>query len=95
MSYAGRVDDPTYREVVGLVRVEPGGSATVVEQYTYSPYGQVVYADILDAEAPLSRAGFQGLFFDRFDAPRDGQTLAPTGDGQAPWPAPQKLVQVL
>ena len=70
------MQDANYN-VVGLVRVEPGGSATVVEQYTYSPYGQVVYADILDAEAPLSRTGFQGLFFDRFDAPRDGQTLAP------------------
>ena len=59
------------------MRVAPDGSATVVEQYTYSPYGQVVYAGILDAEAPLSRVGFQGLFFDRFDSPRAGHTLAP------------------
>src|SRR5690606_21654765 len=40
----------------------------VARQYSWSPYGQLLRADIYDTSAPMSRLGHQGLFHDRLDA---------------------------
>lgn len=63
--------------VVGLVNA----SGAVVRQHTFSPYGQLLYAEDLQAAA-WSRIGHQGLFFDRLDAPQGYRDLSPMAVGQ-------------
>jgi RHS repeat-associated protein len=49
-------------------------TGTVLEQYTYEPYGALVAAELYYAHA-MNRAGHQGLFFERFDGSYDDYTL--------------------
>ncbi len=49
-------------------------TGTVLEQYTYEPYGALVAAELYYPHA-MNRAGHQGLFFERFDGSYDDYTL--------------------
>jgi|GEM_PF-2494613 len=50
----------------------PGGSAppagTVLEQYQYSPYGELIVRDQLASKPTFNPIGHQGLFYQRHDA---------------------------
>jgi hypothetical protein len=66
----------------GVPPVAPPG--TVLEQYTYEPYGPVIFADNLDLDPAtgksrhaVNRVGFQGLFFERYDGDYTNPTIAP------------------
>jgi hypothetical protein len=63
------LQDPNYN-VVALVSDGDGSLSRgeVARQYSWSPYGQLLRADIYDTSAPMSRLGHQGLFHDRLDA---------------------------
>ena len=54
----------------GAGGVGSGGTTRgeVARQYAWSPYGELLRADIFDTSAPMSRLGHQGLFHDRLDA---------------------------
>jgi RHS repeat-associated protein len=54
-------------------------AGTLLEQYTYEPYGTVLAADSFVPHA-VNRVGHQGLFFERFDGTYTTGTLA---DGAA------------
>jgi len=53
----------------------------VLEQYAYTPYGQIVARDDLtalgDPLTPQNRIGHQGLFFDRYNFPANPLTDSP------------------
>jgi hypothetical protein len=65
------LQDPNHN-VVALVSDGSTGASTargeVARQYSWSPYGELLRADIYDTGAPMSRLGHQGLFHDRLDA---------------------------
>jgi hypothetical protein len=65
------LQDANY-DVVALVSDGSAGASTtrgeVARQYAWSPYGELLRADIYDTSAPMSRLGHQGLFHDRLDA---------------------------
>ena len=49
---------------------------TILEQYTYEPYGSVIAAESFYAHA-VNRVGFQGLFFERYDGDYTNPAIAP------------------
>ncbi len=61
---------------------QPLPTGTVLEQYTYEPYGALVAAEMYYAHA-MNRAGHQGLFFERFDGSYDDYTLFRVAQGTA------------
>ena len=63
-------------------------AGTVLEQYTYEPYGPVIFAENLDIDPAtgksrhaVNRVGFQGLFFERYDGNYTDPTIAPGVSG--------------
>jgi hypothetical protein len=57
--------------------------AVVLRQYTYEPYGAVVFADEnhdenLPQPLPINRIGHQGLFFERLYVDPNDSLLEPT-----------------
>jgi len=61
---------------------QPLPTGTVLEQYTYEPYGNLVAAEMFHPHA-MNRAGHQGLFFERFDGSYDDYTLFRVAQGTA------------
>ncbi len=61
---------------------QPLPTGTVLEQYTYEPYGALIAAELYYPHA-MNRAGHQGLFFERFDGSYDDYTLFRVVQGTA------------
>ena len=59
----------------------PGASPAVLWQYTYEPYGQLVFAEcgtgVSPVVLPVNRLGHQGLFFERFCVDPNDSVTAP------------------
>ena len=59
----------------------PGTSPAVLWQYTYEPYGQLVFAEcgtgVSPVVLPVNRIGHQGLFFERFCVDPNDSVTAP------------------
>ena len=59
----------------------PGVSPAVLWQYTYEPYGQLVFAEcgtgVSPVVLPVNRIGHQGLFFERFCVDPNDSVTAP------------------
>ncbi|MFG0285955.1 MAG: hypothetical protein ACF8R7_16180 [Phycisphaerales bacterium JB039] len=64
--------------VVALVSDGDGSllRGQVARQYAWSPYGELLRADVFDSAAPMSRLGHQGLFHDRLDAGVTSEPMA-------------------
>ncbi|MFG0285957.1 MAG: hypothetical protein ACF8R7_16190 [Phycisphaerales bacterium JB039] len=71
------LQDANY-SVVALVSDGDGSllRGQVARQYAWSPYGELLRADVFDSAAPMSRLGHQGLFHDRLDAGVTSEPMA-------------------
>lgn len=63
--------------LVGPASLSGGGTGgSVIEQYGWDPYGELLFKDVVSTSFSSSRLGHQGLFLDRIDADCLHPTLA-------------------
>ncbi|MBL8881157.1 MAG: hypothetical protein JNG88_18775, partial [Phycisphaerales bacterium] len=80
------LQDANYNVTAVLPATISFGQPTVLMQYTWSPYGELLYADNLGGVTDVNkyagnRVGFQGLFFERLDGAVTAQPLATCTSG--------------